>query len=185
MRKAIPGLVSRAAAVPLRPASRCSGSEARPSRTPLPSRAGLFALILACIFPAWAVARASTPPDSLPRYGRTPATARLEGRVLDAGSGHPLVAANIVLAGTEIGTVSQADGSFFIAGIPTFTIFNGADGLGNIAHLAVDGFRCPVIATQLIKHGTTNTNTGIGFETCTLIGIVFARGFQQADHASL
>ncbi len=41
--------------------------------------------------------------------------------MLDAGSGHPLVAANIVLAGTEIGTVSQADGSFFIAGIPPGT----------------------------------------------------------------
>jgi len=45
------------------------------------------------------------------------AATRIEGRVLDAGSGEPLAFANVVISGTRIGTISQDDGTFFIEGI--------------------------------------------------------------------
>jgi outer membrane receptor protein involved in Fe transport len=42
------------------------------------------------------------------------ATARIEGKILEAGSGKPLPYANVVITGTAKGAMSQADGGFVI-----------------------------------------------------------------------
>lgn len=47
--------------------------------------------------------------------GAVSATARIEGKVLDAESGRPLAYANVQLTGTGRGAMSQADGGYVIA----------------------------------------------------------------------
>ncbi len=48
-------------------------------------------------------------------------TGKLAGQVLDQETGDPLPGASVVLAGTQIGTISDIDGNYFIIGVPVGT----------------------------------------------------------------
>ena len=65
--------------------------------------AGLIALVLCCGPTA---------------YAQDTAGGRIEGRILSATTGDPLVDANVVIAATPFGTITFADGSFLLENIP-------------------------------------------------------------------
>ena len=48
-------------------------------------------------------------------------TGKLAGQVLDASTGEPLPGANVVLAGTQLGTAADVEGNYFIIGVPVGT----------------------------------------------------------------
>ena len=48
-------------------------------------------------------------------------TGKLAGVVTDASTGDPLPGANVVLEGTQMGTITDADGNYFILGVPVGT----------------------------------------------------------------
>ncbi|HEX7070253.1 MAG TPA: TonB-dependent receptor [Rhodothermales bacterium] len=48
-------------------------------------------------------------------------TGKLAGVVTDASTGDPLPGANVVLGGTQMGTITDADGNYFILGVPVGT----------------------------------------------------------------
>lgn len=48
-------------------------------------------------------------------------TGKLSGQVTDASTGEPLPGANVILEGTQLGTATDADGSYFIIGVPVGT----------------------------------------------------------------
>ena len=50
------------------------------------------------------------------------ATGTVEGRVIEQGSGRPLQGAQVFIAGTTLGTVSVANGSYRIIGVPARTV---------------------------------------------------------------
>lgn len=54
---------------------------------------------------------------ALPAQER-PQTSTVTGRIVDQATGAPLATVNVFLAGTTIGTATDADGNFKIAGIP-------------------------------------------------------------------
>ncbi len=51
-------------------------------------------------------------------------TGKISGRITDASTGEPLIAANVLLKGTRMGTSSDVDGNFMILNIPpgTYTV---------------------------------------------------------------
>lgn len=48
-------------------------------------------------------------------------TGKLAGRVFDASTGEPLPGANVLLDGTQMGTITDVDGNYFIIGVPVGT----------------------------------------------------------------
>ncbi len=48
-------------------------------------------------------------------------TGKLSGRVLDASTGEPLPGANVILLETQLGTITDVDGNYFILGVPVGT----------------------------------------------------------------
>jgi TonB-dependent receptor len=60
----------------------------------------LSAIVLTCFAPAWAQ------------------TGTVAGRVTEAGSGNALPSASVHVAGTTVGTITDADGRFVLGGIP-------------------------------------------------------------------
>ncbi|MEW5917125.1 MAG: SusC/RagA family TonB-linked outer membrane protein, partial [Gemmatimonadota bacterium] len=68
----------------------------------------LAAAVVAALVPASAMAQA--------------ATGTVEGRVSEQGSGRPLAGAQVFVAGTTVGTVSAANGTFRIVGVPARTV---------------------------------------------------------------
>jgi len=52
------------------------------------------------------------------------ATGKIRGKVIDAGSGEPLVGANVVLVGTSMGAASNVSGEFTVLNVPpgTYTL---------------------------------------------------------------
>ncbi len=48
-------------------------------------------------------------------------TGKLAGQVLDTETGEALPGASIALAGTQVGTISDIDGNYFIIGVPVGT----------------------------------------------------------------
>lgn len=53
-----------------------------------------------------------------PAMALAQSTGKLSGRIFDASTGEPLPGANVVLEGTQVGTASDADGNYFIIGVP-------------------------------------------------------------------
>jgi TonB-dependent SusC/RagA subfamily outer membrane receptor len=68
----------------------------------------LAAALVAALVPASAMAQA--------------ATGTVEGRVSEQGTGRPLAGAQVFVAGTTVGTVSAANGTFRIVGVPARTV---------------------------------------------------------------
>lgn len=48
-------------------------------------------------------------------------TGKLAGRILDASTGEALPGANVLLEGTQMGTITDVDGNYFIIGVPVGT----------------------------------------------------------------
>src|SRR5690606_39596021 len=60
-----------------------------------------------------------------------------------------------------------------------------ANGITDHPRVAVHRTRRPVALAHFVEHGTTDTDTGIGFKAGPLATIVFLRRLQQTDHAGL
>ncbi len=45
-------------------------------------------------------------------------TGKLSGRILDGSTGEPLPGANVLLLGTQLGTITDVEGNYFIIGVP-------------------------------------------------------------------
>jgi len=58
----------------------------------------------------------------MPASAQAQATGIVEGRVTEQGSGRPLTGAQVFVAGTTVGTVSAANGTFRIVGAPARTV---------------------------------------------------------------
>ncbi|HST61358.1 MAG TPA: TonB-dependent receptor plug domain-containing protein, partial [Longimicrobium sp.] len=54
----------------------------------------------------------------LPGHARAQSTGRVTGTVTDAGSGQPLAAATVTVAGTSLSTATDAQGRYTLAGVP-------------------------------------------------------------------
>jgi TonB-dependent starch-binding outer membrane protein SusC len=59
---------------------------------------------------------------ALTSVARAQATGTVEGRVTEQASGRPLGGAQVFVAGTTVGTVTSANGSFRIVGVPARTV---------------------------------------------------------------
>lgn len=58
----------------------------------------------------------------VPASAQAQATGTIEGRVTEQGSGRPLAGAQVFVAGTTVGTVSAANGTYRILGVPPRTV---------------------------------------------------------------
>ncbi|HUU26830.1 MAG TPA: TonB-dependent receptor [archaeon] len=90
-------------------------------------------------------------------------TGKLEGTVRDKDSGQPLAGAQVVVEGTQLGNVTNADGYYFILNVPpgrrdiTFTF---------------TGYQKTTVANQLILAGQTTTiNANLSSTVVQLEGI--------------
>src|SRR5215470_15126398 len=71
---------------------------------------GSFATVVAVLL-------LSSAAESRPLSAQTP-TGAIEGTITDAGTGRNLVGARVLVAGTQLGGVTNESGTFRIAGIP-------------------------------------------------------------------
>ncbi len=55
---------------------------------------------------------------AMPALALAQNTGKLSGRVTDASTGEPLPGANVLLEGTQLGTITDVDGNYFIIGVP-------------------------------------------------------------------
>jgi outer membrane receptor protein involved in Fe transport len=53
-----------------------------------------------------------------PHGGMAQTTGKISGRVTDAGTGEPLIGANVIVQGTSMGSVTDASGDFYIISVP-------------------------------------------------------------------
>ena len=81
-------------------------------------------------------------------------TGIVTGRVTERGTGQPLVAAQVVIAGTTRGTVTQENGTYRLTGVPA--------GAAQLRVLRI-GYRA---ATQPITSGTKITSIAARILTC-------------------
>lgn len=84
--------------------------------------------------------------SSAPLLGQ--ATGRVVGRVVDAANGEPLVAAQVMVEGTDLGNFAREDGSFFIDGVPA-------------------GFR--TFSTEYLGYGTASVERRVAPGTTTRV----------------
>src|SRR5690554_4504664 len=80
---------------------------------------------------------------------------------------------------------SQPLRHFRVLGLAPGLVLDLLDRPRYFPRLAVHRARRPVETADLIQHGATDPDPGIGAEAGALAGIVLASGFQQADHAGL
>lgn len=67
---------------------------------------------------------------ALPTMASAQPTGRIEGRMFDGSTGEPLVGGQVVIAETDLGSVTRPDGTFFIEGVPAGVQSVSAEYLG-------------------------------------------------------
>lgn len=64
-------------------------------------------------------------------------------------------------------------------------LFNIFDGFGDGTAVAMHGTRHPVAPPNLVEHGATDADPGVGLKTGALAAVKIAGSFEQPNHTCL
>ena len=84
-------------------------------------------------------------------------TGKIAGRVTDASTHQPLPSVNVHIVGTSLGTVTDADGNYFIINVPVGTYSVRASIIG-YAHTTVEDVRVVIDQTTIVDFALENSD---------------------------
>src|SRR5262245_49105428 len=104
---------------------------------------------------------------SLPAFALAQETGKLQGRVTDAQSGQPLAGAQISIAGTRLGNISNAEGFYFVNNVPAGVLDITTQFIG---YQAVTVRAQRVLAGQTLTLDFKLTQTAVQIAALEIIG---------------